>query len=200
MNSQGKKIKIHHQPPNKSRVRIQLMHSSSRTCNQWKKLKTLEQSREAYHCLAPQESLTLSSPAKSFVCKLTKVWEFSVMPHMNGQIIIFPKTWKIQVAGEKLVTPGKRTELTLREVRKLSGHRTQSKGPLQERNSPSNQELTWNNTLHRISGERAEMRCPDHTISHPVLFPLSFLQANKSEQRRATFLVLRGRNPPVLKK
>lgn len=116
------------------------MHSSSRTCNQWKKPKTLEQSREAHHCLAPQESLTLPSPAKSFVCKLTKVWEFSVMLHMNGQIIIFFQNMKNTSGWEKLVTPGKRTELTLREVEgSCQAHRTQSKGPLQERNSPSNQ-------------------------------------------------------------
>lgn len=145
----------------------------------------------------------LPAPAKSFVCKLTKVWEFSMMLHMNGQIIIFFQNMKNTSGWEKLVTPGQRTELTLREGKgSCQARRTQSKGSLQERNSPSKRELTWNNTLQRISGERAPLReevfRPHHT---PSKFPsLSFPQANKSEQR-ATFLVLRGEKiPPGLKK
>jgi len=66
------------------------------------------------------------------------------------------------------VTPGKRTELTLREVEgSCQAHRNQSKGPLQERNSPSIQGIDMEQyTSQNLRGKsRDEVFRPHHTAS-----------------------------------
>lgn len=86
------------------------------------------------------------------------------------------------MTDRKLVTPGKKIELTFKGKWKeaVMHPEIQIQGGLsKERNRPSHQGIAWNKTLHKISGERAETRYSLHLIQGAP--SLSFPQAKKSE-------------------
>ena len=116
-----------------------------------------------------------------------------------GRSLFSPPTWRTQVAERNWWPQGREQSWHSGKWREAVRHTEISpRAPCKKGTVLPSRELTWNNTLHRISGERAEMRCSDHTIPHPSSPPLLFPQANKSEQR-AIFLVLRGEKPSSIK-
>lgn len=133
-------------------------------------------------------SLTLPSPSKRFICELIKFWEFSMMLYMerrklSGQMIIFFQNIKDTSGWEKLVTPGNRIELTLREVQgSCQAYRIQSPMGSLARKEQTFQSGNWHGTRHctKISGERAET---NQTVSH--LIPCHSLRLNVNRRQNS---------------